>query len=130
MWYCGSIITCHVQKHGTEIIEVEVWLNLIDILKEMVLKQKPSCIKWISMCIMWRGPLSWLYFRYQNYSMCTWHIMILPEFWYLNMDLAHYETTTTHIAIYIAFFMGDGIGYYTISPVGRLGFIFWCMPFL
>jgi hypothetical protein len=43
--------------------------------------------------------------------------MILPEFWYLNMDmacfdmdLAHYETTTTHIAIYIAFFIGDGIG--------------------
>ena len=44
--------------------------------------------------------------------------MILPEFCQLNMDLArfdmdlaHYETTTTQIAIYVAFFMGDGIGY-------------------
>ena len=70
------------------------------------------------MCIMWKGTLPWVYFRYLNHSMCTWHIMILPEFWYLNMDmacfdmdLAHYETTTTHIAIYIVFFMGDAIGY-------------------
>ena len=113
----GSIITCHVQKHRTEIIEVEVWLNFITISKAMGLKQKPSCIKWMSMCIMWKGTLPWVYFRYLNHSMCTWHIMILPEIWYLNMDmacfdmdLAHYETTTTHIAIYIAFFIGDGIG--------------------
>ena len=27
-----------------------------------------------------------------------------------DMDFAHYETTTTHISIYIAFFIGDGIG--------------------
>ena len=26
---CGSIIMCQVQKHGTEIIEGEVWLHFI-----------------------------------------------------------------------------------------------------
>ena len=26
---CGSIIMCQVQKHGTEIIEIEVWLHFM-----------------------------------------------------------------------------------------------------
>ena len=26
---CGSIIMCQVQKHGSEIIEVEVWLHFM-----------------------------------------------------------------------------------------------------
>ena len=41
----GSIITCHVQKHRTEIIEVEVWLNFITISKSDGAKTKTVMYK-------------------------------------------------------------------------------------
>ena len=44
---CGSIITCHVKKHATEIIEFEVWIHFNDLFKKRVLKQKVHYIKWI-----------------------------------------------------------------------------------
>ena len=36
----GSIITCQVQKHGAEIIEVEVWLHFMTFSKRKVAKPK------------------------------------------------------------------------------------------
>ena len=44
--YCrGSIIMCQVQKHGTEIFEVEVWLHFITILKSDGAKIKTDMYK-------------------------------------------------------------------------------------
>ena len=41
----GIIITCQVQKHGTEIIEVEVWLHFITISKSDGAKTKTAMYK-------------------------------------------------------------------------------------
>jgi hypothetical protein len=47
-----------------------------------------------------------------------------------DVDIAHFETTTTYTAIFIGFFQILYQFFYTPSPEGKLGFIFWCMPFL
>ena len=41
----GSIITCQVQKHGTEIFVVKVWLHFITILKSDGAKIKTAMYK-------------------------------------------------------------------------------------
>ena len=41
----GSIITCQVQKHGTEIIKVKVWLHFITITKSDGAKIKTAMYK-------------------------------------------------------------------------------------
>ena len=41
----GSIITCQVQKHGTEIFEVKVWLHFITISKSDGAKIKTEMYK-------------------------------------------------------------------------------------
>ena len=41
----GSIITCQVQKHGTEIFEVKVWLHFITISKSDSAKIKTEMYK-------------------------------------------------------------------------------------
>ena len=41
----GSIKTCHVQKHGSEIIEVEVWHHIMTCLKRDRAKTKSDMYK-------------------------------------------------------------------------------------
>jgi len=41
IWRCGSIITCYVQKHEIEIIEVKVWGPRVTCLKIKVFKMHP-----------------------------------------------------------------------------------------
>ena len=45
LYRVGSIITCQVQKHGTEIIEVEVWLHFITFSKNDGAKTKTDMYK-------------------------------------------------------------------------------------
>ena len=47
-----------------------------------------------------------------------------------DMDLAGFETTTAHKAAYKICFHFDCLILKAPFPVGKLGFIFWCMPFL
>ena len=98
----GSIKTCHVQKHGTEIIEVEVWLYFMT-----CSKYEEAKIKWIPMCNICEGTVPWRYFRYLKCSTCTWHVLILPEFRYLNMDMVCFDMDMAHFEITRIFLSTD-----------------------
>ena len=43
------------------------------------------------MCNICKGTLPWSSFMYLKPSMCTWNVLILPEFRYLHMDIVCFD---------------------------------------
>ena len=96
---CGSIKTCHVQKHGAEIIEVEVWLYFMSCSKGQEAKTKCAMQKMDANVQHIQRNTSLEVFQVPKMLKCTWHVLILPEFWYLNMDMVCFDMDMAHFEI-------------------------------